>query len=179
MQTVVASRERARGRARAGWNGTTGQSRLDDIDARIRASGTQTVVQLVTGEVVAQLSLIANALYQRVTIEGDREGSGHSTLNARPVVGSDGHSVWQRPGERARRWAELSSLAKAETAKAANALSLLMFMRYVRRWVISEVVTPKQPAERALVINQFIKILNLCFEIRNFEVAMAILEALK
>ena len=48
----------------------TQQSRLDDIDARIKAAGTQTVVQLGPGEVTAQLALIANALYQRVTFQG-------------------------------------------------------------------------------------------------------------
>ena len=73
----------------------------------------------------------------------------------------------------------MEELVKGATAAAPNVLSLALFMRYIRRWAISEVVTPKQPAERALVINHLVKILNFSVDVRNFEVAMAILEALK
>jgi len=51
-------------------------------------------------------------------------------------------------------------------------------MRHVRRWALNEIVTPKQPAERAVALGQLIRIAQLACEARNFEVAIAILEAL-
>jgi hypothetical protein len=47
-----------------------GQARLDDIDGRIRTSGAQAVVQLVAGELTAQLCMISNALFRRVPMHG-------------------------------------------------------------------------------------------------------------
>jgi len=73
---------------------------------------------------------------------------------------------------------ELRVLVKGKVGEATNLIALASFMRHVRRWALNEIVTPKQPAERAVALGQVIRIAQLACEARNFEVAIAILEAL-
>ena len=70
-------------------------------------------------------------------------------------------------------------LSRGDVEHAPAALTLALFMRYIRRWAVAEVVSPKHPGERAVAINQLIQVAHLSVESRSFEVAVAVLEALR
>jgi hypothetical protein len=75
--------------------------------------------------------------------------------------------------------AEVVALAQRQPRRAPHLLSLLLFHRYVRRWAIHEMVTPTLPADRAAAVTQWTRVLQLCADVRNYECAIAVLEALR